>query len=172
MSRCCCEKELTSQSEFSPGKVDDPEPIVLAAVEPITFRDDSLHKINHKQLKSGDLSVCRAKYITGSEARTQTAEKLLKNDASRVDHGFVWAHCVEIRDITLASLGVGAFCVIDDALEGFAAHAHLGYSDVNDTKNERQSARGDLHSLFIRRGLFPIWRGDPFLPEQEPVTLE
>lgn len=163
MSRCGCDKELVSQSALSPGLVKGDEPLVYSLVDPETFINGSIKALKHDRLKKGQLSICRANYISGEEAREKTVVGQLERDSSRTEHGFAWAVCDEIRDIKLESLDVGAFCVTDDALEGFPAHAHLGYSQVEDKKNERLGARGNLLKLLEQRGHNTDWSGAPFL---------
>lgn len=162
MTRCGCEKETVSQSSLSPGIVKDPEPIVYSLIEPDNFVEGSLKALKHDRLKKSELSVCRAWYIDGTSAREKTVSGQLQRDEKRLERGFAWALCSEIRDIKLESLGVGAFCIVDDAMEDFPAHAHLGYSQVEDKKNERQSARGDLLKLLEKRGFVTNWAGEPF----------
>lgn len=162
MTRCGCEKETASQSSLSPGVVENPEPIVYSLIEPDNFLEGSIKALKHDRLKKGELSVCRAWYIDGEDAREKTVAGQLRRDEKRRERGFAWAICSEIRDIKLESLGVGAFCVIDDAMEDFPAHAHLGYSQVEDKKNERQSARGDLLKLLEKRGFNTNWSEEPF----------
>lgn len=147
MSRCECLKESESQSPHSPGIVLDSEIIVYALVNPLT---GSFKDFSKSQLKSSTLSVCRAGYISGQEARAKIVEELLKKDSSRVEEGFLFAECQKIRDLKLGDLGIGAFCVIDDAYEDFAAHAHIGYSKPEGVNigNERLSSIGNLMLLF------------------------
>lgn len=162
MSRCGCDKELVSQSEHSPGIVQGSEPLVYSLIDPETFAEGSIKALKHDRLKKGQLSITRAKYISGAEARQKTVLGQLERDSRRTEYGFAWAICDEIREIKLESLSIGAFCVVDDALEGFGAHAHLGYSQVDDKKNERTAARGDLLRLLERRGHISDWSGEPF----------
>lgn len=173
MTRCGCEKETVSQSSLSPGIVENPEPIVYSLIEPDSFVEGSIKALKHDRLKKGQLSICRAWYIDGKDAREKTVSGQLQRDDRRIERGFAWALCSEIRDIKLESLGVGAFCIVDDAMEDFPAHAHLGYSLVEDKKNDRQSARGDLLKLLERRGFKTDWTEEPFgsasaHPEQKP----
>lgn len=162
MSRCGCNNELVSQSEHSPGIVQGDEPLVYSLIDPETFLNGSLKALKHDRLKKGQLSITRAKYISGVEARQKTVVGQLERDSNRSEHGFAWALCDEIRDIKLESQAIGAFCVVDDALEGFAAHAHVGYSQVDDKKNDRTAARGELLRLLERRGYINDWSGEPF----------
>ncbi len=162
MTRCGCEKEDSTQSEFSPGVVLDFEPIVYALVNPET---SSVKDVSKSRLKQSDLSVCRAAHTTGPEGHANIVQSLLAKNSNRTEEGFFYALCSEIRAITLGETNQGAFCVIDDALEGFEAHAHLGYSEPDDPKlkNHRESARANLSMLFKRRGVFKDWNGDPFV---------
>lgn len=162
MNRCECVKEQTSQSEHSPGLVRNDEPIVYALVDPLSFEQGSIKALKHDRLKKSELSVCRATYVTGEQAKALTTDVMIASNATRTDEGFAWAICSEIREIKLDAIGKFAFCVIDDAYAHFPAHAHIGYSDVDDKKNERAEARGNLLLLLKRRGIFKDWSGLPF----------
>lgn len=170
MTRCGCPKEATSQSVNSPCLVADDEPIVYALVNPLT---SSVKDISKSQLKDSKLSVCRAKYIDGPTAKKKTVDVLIANDSTREHEGFLYAFCEEIRAINLGDSSVGAFCVIDDALPDYDAHAHLGFSepDDSDLKNERVAARGNLLLLFKKRNVRTDWAGDPF-PQSQPSPHE
>lgn len=161
MTRCECIKEATSQSPHSPGVVENDEPIVYALVNPLT---GSFKDISKSQLKASELSVCRACHISGPEAKTKTVDTLIEKNASRTHEGFLYAMCGEIRGIRLGSTTIGAFCVVDDALEDYPAHAHIGYSQPSDEnlRSHREAARGNLMLLFKRRGVFVDWIGHPF----------
>lgn len=162
MSRCECPKEATTQSSYSPGVVKDNEMIVYALVNPLT---SSVGQISKSQLKAGQLSVCRAGHIKGPDAKRKTVDVLLAKDAARKHEGYLHATCQEIREVFLGTSRTGAFCVIDDALEDYAAHAHLGYSEPSDPKlrNDRETARANLMRTFIKRGVSIDWSGAPFL---------
>jgi|GEM_PF-2873798 len=162
MSRCECEREGSQQSEHSPGIVSDDETIVYALVEPLT---SSVKAISKSGLKAGTVSVCRAGYTTGPDAKAKTVDILLAKDSSRTDDGFLHAPCAEIRAIPLGSSNIGAFCVIDDGLPDHISHAHLGYSEPADVKlrNDREAARANLLAVLNRRGVKVEWSGEPFL---------
>jgi hypothetical protein len=163
MIRCECEKEQSSQSSHSPGLVEDSEPIVYVLVEPLSFEKGSVKALKHERLKKTDMSVCRAQFLSAGEAKLLTTDTMIANDTTREDKGYVWALCSEIREIFLPLAQKGAFCVVDDASEHFHAHAHIGYSDIDDKKNERLVARGNLLKLLQRRGIFNDWAaGAPF----------
>lgn len=165
MSRCECPKEATSQSEHSPGLVKDEEPIVYALVDPLTSKDGSVKDFSKSQLKSGTLSVCRAAHCTAEEAHECILTPLLKNPDRKFE-GAVWARCQSIRSIKLGSSEVGAFCVHDDALESYAAHAHMAFSSPEDEKlrNEREAARGNLKEIFLNGSIFGRLSDCPFHP--------
>lgn len=162
MTRCECLKEQKSQSEHSPGLVKPDEPIVYVLVEPETFEKGSIKALKHDRLKKTDMSVCRATHIAGADAKALTTDEMLRKNPSRTDEGYVYALCSEIRGISLPIAKVGAFCVVDDAYSHFPAHAHIGYSDIDDKKNERVTARGNLLRLFQRRGIRYDWSSEPF----------
>lgn len=161
MTRCECEQEGSLQSEYSPGVVDDSEAIVYALVHPLT---GSFKDLSHSKLKDGTLSVCRAGHTTGADARSNTVGVLLEKDGTRRDDGFLYAACKDIRAIKLGKSDVGAFCVVDDGLQAYPAHAHLSYSIPSDDKlrNDRQAAKGNLLVLFRKAGEHKEWEGHPF----------
>lgn len=161
MIRCECEQEGSLQSQYSPGVVEDDEPIVYALVHPLT---GSFKDLSHSQLKAGTLSVCRAGHVSGPDARSNTVAVLLAKDETRRDDGFLYAKCKDIRAIKLGKSNVGAFCVVDDGLETYPAHAHLSYSIPSDEKlrNDRQTAKGNLLKLFRKAGEHTEWEGHPF----------
>ena len=166
MSRCECPKEADTQSSFSPGLVSGGEIIVYALVNPLT---SSVGQVSKSQLKTASVSVCRAGLITGPKAKEKTVDVLITKNTTRTHEGFLHALCEEIRDIKLGKSSVGAFCVIDDALEDYRAHAHLGYSEPLDPKlrNERETARANLMLRFQKRGVRTDWAGQPFLEERK-----
>lgn len=169
MTHCECIKELTSQSADSPGLVQDDEPIVFALVNPLT---GSFKDISKSQLQTSTLSVCRAAHISGAEAKSKTVDELIAKDETRKHEGFLWAECSEIRALQLGSTNARAFCVIDDALPGYAAHAHLGFSEPSDPlwKNHRVTARGNLMLTFKKRGVFTDWNAHPFANNDNPTN--
>lgn len=162
MTRCGCAKEDSTQSAFSPGVVSNEEPIVYALVQPDT---SSVKAISKSRLKESTLSVCRAAHCAGAHAHAQIVQVLLEKNGERIEEGFFYALCSEIRAIMLGETNQGAFCVVDDALEGFESHAHVGFSDPKDSKlkNHREAARANLLLLLKHRGVFRDWNGEPFL---------
>jgi hypothetical protein len=163
MSRCECETEDSQQSAYSPGTVSDGETIVYALIEPLT---SSVKLFSKSQLQRGELSVCRADFCTGEEAHASIVKPLLEKVVDRIDNGFLYALCSEIRSIPLGDSSYGAFCVVDDGLVDYAAHAHLGYSIPPEEKlrNFREAARGNLLKIFQKRGEKAEWTGHPFKP--------
>ncbi|MBG21181.1 MAG: hypothetical protein CML31_14715 [Rhizobiales bacterium] len=166
MTNCLCKREYTIQSADSPGIVADDEPIVLALIYPDDYKDGSIRGLNHTRLKKQQLSVVRAKYSSGENAHANTVERLLQKDPARQDRGYMYALGQEIRAILLAHLKCRAFCLIDETVPDFAAHAHVGYSCIeNDKRNDRLAARGDLLNVFLERGIFTEWSGAPFMED-------
>lgn len=163
MIRCECPKEAESQSPHSPGIVEDDEPIVYLIVDPLTSENGSVKSISKSQLKSGTLSVCRSKYCDADEAKTLMLDPLTSK-AGRTFQGAAWASCSQIRSIKLGASNVGAFCVHDDALEDYSAHAHLAFSVPQEEKlrNEREAARGNLKELFLSNGVATSLEDCPF----------
>lgn len=163
VDRCECPKESRRQKKYSPRRVFDNEPIVYAVIDPLQFSSGSLKQIKSDKLKHDDLSVCRSKFTSGEAARKSIVVPQIAKDPSRIDMGYLWATAREIRGIQLPNVKLGAFCVVDDGLEQFRAHAVLGYAtapdgvDVSKLASLRQSARGDLLLLFQRRGLPRDW---------------
>jgi hypothetical protein len=164
MSRPECPKEDKQQSEFSPGKVEDSEPIVYALIDPLTAAQGSLKEFSNSGLKKGTVSVCRASHCTAEEARREIVGRVREKAPDRTFQGAVWTSALEIRTIRLGTFGIGAFCVIDDGDKDYNAHALLSYSEVTDLKirNERQVARGDLYDLFMKNGKKENWSDCPF----------
>lgn len=165
MSRCECPKEAISQSVHSPGLVGDEEPIVYALVDPLTFSDGSVKDFSKSQLKAGTLSICRAAHCTAAEANECILTPLLSK-SDRKFQGAVWTDCASIRGIKLGGSEVGAFCVHDDALEDYRAHAHMAFSTPQDDKlrNEREAARGNLKELFLKGSITKSLSECPFQP--------
>jgi hypothetical protein len=88
---------------------------------------------------------------------------MLSKDPEREDRGYIFALGEEIRRIVLSHAKCRAFCVLDETVPDFAAHAHVGYSCIeDDKKNDRLAARGDLLNAFLERGIFTDWSGSPF----------
>jgi hypothetical protein len=169
MSRCECPKESVTQSPLSPGLVANDEPIAFGLIEPLSFKDGEVI-VSHSQLRSGSLSICRAQYITAEQAREKIVDDLIAKDSTRLDRGHCWAPCHAIRAITLIDpktredTGVGAFCVIDDALPKYDAHAHIGYSEPQEDRlrNSRQAARAQLADVIKVNGIMLAWSAGPF----------
>lgn len=164
MARCECPEESVQQSVHSPGVVSDSESIVYALVEPLTYQGGSVTAISKGKLQRAEQSVCRAEMCTGDFARTKIVDALREKDPTRLDHGFVYAPASEIRSITLGNTSEGAFCVVDDGLEDFEAHAILSFSIPSDIKfrSHREAARGNLLLLFKQRGEIKNWDSPPF----------
>jgi hypothetical protein len=171
MSRCECQSELTQQSPHSPGVVANEEPIVYALIDPLTFETGSVKAISKSGLKAGDVSLCRAHYCTGDLARQLIVGELQTKNPTRADHGFLYAQATEIRELKLGTSDVGAFCLIDDGMPHYAAHAHLAYSIPKDGKlrNHRETARADLLETLRKRGQFATWDGAPFKINRQAV---
>lgn len=160
MSYCECEKELSQQSIYSPCAVAHEEMIVYALVDPLTvWADGSVKEISKSDLKASTLSVCRAQYSTGAEAQAA----IIGVKPNRVDHGYYMAKCYDIRSILLPSSEQG-FCVIDDGLADYSAHAHIGYSIPAEEKSRsgREATRANLLKLFRKLGAQHNWNGPPF----------
>lgn len=116
------------------------------------------------KLKKRDLSVCRGDHSRYSDLLRYVVEPQLANKPAREYKGYYWATCSEIRDIAAELTGkehsdnrtVGAFCVVDDALGDYTAHAVIGFSHPDNDfwkKNNREAARGNLLIAVQRRGL-------------------
>lgn len=159
--RCECRTESDVQSPHSPGLVRNEEQIVYALVSPLT---GSFKDVSQSQLKAGTVSVCRADHCAGRVAKRHVVDVLLEKDSTRSDDGYLYATCADIRDLRLGESDVGAFCVVDDGLPHYPAHAHLGYSQPADDKlrNHRAAARGNLLKLLNENGVQTLWSGFPF----------
>lgn len=160
MPRCGCEKEDVRQSVHSPDVVRNEEPIVYFGIDPTTTENRTIKDLSKSKLQSCELSVCRAPFISENDAREKIFKPIqTRQEGARLD-GVLWATAEEIRAVTLGDTNIGAFCVIDDGLESYAAHAVLGYSGVSDKKlmNHRNSARGNLKLVLLGRNLMPLER--------------
>ncbi|HEV2502313.1 MAG TPA: hypothetical protein VGV39_04525 [Mesorhizobium sp.] len=165
-----CQCELEQQSEHSPSVVGDDERIVFALIDPLTF-ENSVARFSKSQLKAGTLSICRSDHCSSDEAHEAIVAPLVAKDPTRQDLGVYWATCQEIRSIMLVDGGgEGAFCVADDGLAHYPAHAHLGYSQPTDKKhlqgNLRETARAKLADAFRRRGIH-AWADAPFRQDND-----
>ncbi|MER8374427.1 hypothetical protein [Mesorhizobium sp. M1406] len=144
----------------SSGLIKNNEPIVYALIDPDQIEGGGIKDFKKERLKKSELSVCRAWDASAEEARAYIVAKQLEKIATRTDEGYAWTPAKDIRAIRLTGLDIGAFCVVDDGLEDFKAHAVLGYSkapegyDGNKLANQREAARGNLLLLFSksRRG--------------------
>jgi hypothetical protein len=166
MTRQGCPEEQSKQKTYSPDIVRSDEPVVYALVHPLSINEQSLAYFHSGRLKDGQLSVCRGRHSSYHEMREKVVRPQLAADATRQYRGYVWALCDEIRSIiatpkndpkTGQQHNIGAFCVIDDGLIQFRAHARLGYSSPGRdfwSKNDREAARGNL-SLTLSYTRYP-----------------
>jgi hypothetical protein len=177
MNRCGCPEEEIQQTANSPGIIEPTESIVFALVKPLTANAGSVANLSTSKLKARNLSVCRGDYSSYADLIRNVVEPQLNRDPSREYIGYHWAPCHEIRSIMTQPSGagkmsppsqpVGAFCVIDDAVDGYPAHAVIGFSKPNPKfweKHDRQAARGNLLLVLQRRGLFDPNQGSDTSP--------
>ncbi len=180
MSRPGCPEEQNKQKAESPDIVGGDEPIVYVLIQPVSANVHPTSGIplayfKNDRLKSGQLSVCRGLYSSYEELQQKVVRPQLSSDPSRKHAGYVWALCCEVRSIMAAPQNpdkeptqrsdVGAFCVIDDGLTGFHAHARMGYCAPGAdfwSKNDRTKARGDLSIVFDARGIHQSHAAPPF----------
>lgn len=154
MSRNGCEREGSQQSSHSPSVVDDGEPIVYFAIDPTTASAKSIKEFSRSKLKDFDMSVCRSAYCSEGDALNSVFAPVKQKNPDAGFIGALWAFAKEIRAIPLGDT-FSAFCVLDDGLDNYAAHAVMGFSLPTDSRlmNNRAAARLDLRYLFLRRGL-------------------
>jgi hypothetical protein len=164
-----CPKELEQQSpHHCYGTVQDDEPIVYVLVEPDHYRDGDLQKnaFSHRSLKTGELSVCRARYSSRRELQHEVVDKLLQGEPPQGGRrrfvGLFQAMCWEIRRISVEYPKQNrAICVIDDGQPSFQAHAHLSYSSFAREKNyweknNRQAVRANLIEAFGKGAMLSL----------------
>jgi len=164
MNRCGCIEEDSQQTPSSPGIVEPQESIVFACVHPETAPERGVSMFQKTKLIKRDLSVCRGNHSRHSDLLCHVVEPQLTKKPAREYKGYYWATCREIRDIVAELTGkkhsdnrtVGAFCVVDDALGDYTAHAVIGFSRPDNDfweKHNREAARGNLLVAVQRRGL-------------------
>lgn len=171
MTRVGCAQEAVQQSQFSPGPVEDNEPIILVT----STAELTLQSFPNGKLKSGELSVCR-----GALCRLEEMIAAVVGDPSApkmVYTGYVWALAAEIRSIlakrntsrdkapNLTPKKAGAFCVVDDGEPSYKAHACIAYSQHTSSfwaLHDSVAARGDLLIAFQARGLSKASASPPF----------
>jgi hypothetical protein len=176
MNRCGCPEEDSQQTSNSPGIVQLEESIVFAMIFPRTADILGVACLPNGDLKNRQLSVCRGDFSSYAELLERVVQPQLLRDPSRHYVGYHWATCAEIRAIyaqlspkqlqrqSNATSEVGAFCVIDDAVNGYDAHARVGYSSPPIAKfwekHERAAARGNLLIVLQARGTFKPTEAD------------
>lgn len=148
-----CQCERSSQSEFSPGLVDDGENLsrsvwtpnhILAdgTITPGAFpREELMGK------KGKSVSVDRMEYADGDKIRAYGEDRAVKNkDASWAFAGICIASAGAIRSLQ-SPAATQAFCVVDAAEEDNVAHAGFSRSGDQD-RAEIGRLRGALVDLF------------------------
>jgi hypothetical protein len=165
MNRCGCIEEDSQQSPTSPGIVEPHESIVFACIHPETAPERGVSMFPMEKLKKFDLSVCRGDYSEHSDLLSHVVRPQLAKYPAREYKGYYWTTCEEIRDVVAPVASgqahsdnrtVGAYCVVDDALGDYTAHAVIGFSRPENNfwkKHDRQAARGNLLIAVQRRGL-------------------
>ena len=162
MTRCGCPNEDTQQTTESPGIVELGESIVFACIHPETAPERGVAMLPKEKLKKTDLSVCRGAYSSHDDLLEHVVKPQLSKKPERIYKGYYWVVCKEIRDIIAvqkkenSDKTAGAFCVVDDALPDYTAHAVIGFSRPSDnfwSKHDREAARGDLLIAVQCRGL-------------------
>lgn len=156
MLRCdCCEKEKSKQSVHSPSVVSDDEYLVYVVLEPDQYKDDELSTaaFSKSKLKDGDLSICRKAYSNAADIRQNIVDPQIENKPHRREVGALQAQCSDVRSILTDNPVCRAFCVNDDGLEGFEAHALLAFSDPTKAPNfwnanDRLAIRANLVRSF------------------------
>ncbi|GLI23426.1 hypothetical protein GGQ86_003039 [Xanthobacter flavus] len=156
-----CPKEAQTQSEHSPCVVEGHERILYVLLDPDDINDGQIAATAFKKsdLKSCSLSVCRVEYSESSEVFDRIVNPKLEKNSERQLVGGFSVICSRIRDLAID--GRRTFCVIDDGLEDYCAHAVIGFSDVTKEKdywqkNNREKARADLVYLFESGGIVDL----------------
>jgi hypothetical protein len=135
---------------------------------------EGLRVFENGKLAKKELSVCRAEHCSFDEMMAAVVNPQLLSKPARRFQGFYYARSDEIRAI-MAQLRteenkpaldeVGAFCVIDDGLPEYPAHAVLGYAKPDPdfwSKNDKQAARANLFDVMRRRGIYQYPGDVPF----------
>jgi hypothetical protein len=174
MTREGCPDEDTQQSEWSPSTVHNSEPLIFVLIQPLTINESSVAYFEKGKLKNQTLSLCRGQHSTFSELKDKVIDPVCDADETRQYRGYSWAQCEEIRSILAVKRTSGngggestlaAFCIMDDGLEEYRAHARMGFSKPSDdfwAKHDREAARGNLLIAFQKRGIHDEHISPPF----------
>ncbi|MBW2095698.1 MAG: hypothetical protein JRI80_12500 [Deltaproteobacteria bacterium] len=123
------EDEQVSQSEFSPGPVEDCEILIRIIVSPHHFKegDTFLERAAfiRSELTGRGVSIER-KALTNPTSLTHSSHKLLTAEDRSVA-GYALVECSSIRGI-VDDMGDRIFCVLDTALECNPAHADIFFA--------------------------------------------
>jgi hypothetical protein len=155
------EDEQVSQSEFSPGPVEDCEILIRIIVSPHHFKkgDTFLERaaFTRSELRNRGASAER-KNLTKPTRLTHSSHKLLTAE-DRSIAGYALVECSSIRGI-VDGMGNRIFCVLDTALECNPAHADIFFAKeisrgeqvkyrdrMIDAFNEMIKAHGSLYRL-------------------------
>ena len=153
--------ERVSQSEFSPGPIEDREDLIRIIVSPLHVERGEIRlktaAFQRIELTDRGASIER-KAFTDPQKLTHSSQKLItKQDRSIA--GYALVGCSSIRAI-MDDIGDRIFCVLDTALECNLAHGDIFFakelskskqvkyrSDLIDAFNERLKAHGSLYRL-------------------------
>ena len=151
-----CPKERTQQSIYSPSTVANDEPILKVILDPTHYENGRIKKaaFPKNQLDAETLSVCRASYSSPEEINDQVVAPMMARNPRKSFVGVLRAVCREIRALVIEPEAVRVICVIDDGLEHYRAHAHLGFSGTTRVEgfwavpNRKEAVRANLARAF------------------------
>jgi len=157
-----CPKERFKQKDISPGIVGDGESIVLIIIDPLQWQNGKLipAAFSKTRLKSCSLSVARGNHSTLAEINSHVVHPQLAKPGRRLV-GSCKTQCSIIRSIIGDQDSARLFCVIDDGLDDYPAHAVIGFSDHTKSdnfwsRNQRTAAIANLSLAFERNGILPL----------------
>jgi hypothetical protein len=141
-----CKEEEISQSEFSPGIVEDYEKILYVLIDPLQYQNGEIKPtaFSKSKLQVGKLSVVRVDHSSTNEVKSKVIEPQLEKGAQKGENrqfvGCLTAIARSIREVDIS--------IIDQALSDFPAHAHLKFSAAISDKNQQVAARQNLILVF------------------------
>jgi hypothetical protein len=109
----------------------------MAGIHPLNYQDGELlpSAFDNRKLRKMDISVCRRERSSWNEFKTAVIDAVINKGNAlnppqiRTCEKVFVARCDEVRQIIVEGANIGAFCVVDDGLDGFPSHAVVGFSD-------------------------------------------
>ena len=144
------DSETTTQSEFSPGIVENSELLLRLLFEPEHIVDNLVINtaISIEDLKSRGLSLDRIKFANKSLINKRIVNQQIKNRKNRKTHCLASFDCKSVREIKNDNQ-VRELILIDDAIEENIAHASI-YANAHGKATLRK-IRIKLIKLFKNR---------------------